>query len=108
MDKNNMSVKEIANCVKNIFPEVNLSINKNASPDKRSYKVNFDFFKKIAPSFQPLFSIQESAKDLADYFLLNEVNLKNFRAELYIRHNKLKRLKEKSLINSDLAWIRNE
>ena len=108
MDKNNMSVREIANCVKNIFPEVNLSMNENASPDKRSYKVNFDLFKKIAPNFQPLFSIQESAKDLADYFLSNEVNLKDFRAELYIRHNKLKRLKERSLIGSDLAWIRNE
>lgn len=108
MDKNNMSVKEIANCVKNIFPEVSLSINENASPDKRSYKVDFDFFKKIAPSFQPLFSVQESAKDLADYYLFNDVNLKNFRAGLYIRHNKLTRLKERSLMSSDLSWIRNE
>lgn len=108
MNKNNMSVKEIASCVKNILPDVSLYINKDASPDKRSYRVNFDLFKQIAPDFQPLFSIEKSAKDLVKYFLSNKVNLKNFRSELYIRHNKLKVLKERSLIGSDLAWIRNE
>lgn len=108
MDKNNMSVKEIANCVKNILPNISLYINENASPDKRSYKVNFDLFKQIAPDFQPLFSIEKSAKDLVNYFISNKVNLKNFRSELYIRHNKLKILKEQSLIGFDLAWIKNE
>ena len=49
-----------------LFPDVDVSINKDAQPDKRSYRVNFDLFKKLAPHYQPKVDLIESIKELKD------------------------------------------
>ena len=40
-NSNNYQVKDLAYKVAEILPSVNVSINQNAQPDKRSYKVDF-------------------------------------------------------------------
>ena len=42
-------VRDLAEAVAAIIPGVDISINKDAQPDKRSYRVNFDLFKKAGP-----------------------------------------------------------
>ena len=39
--------------VAEIIPGIEISINWDAPPDKRSYKVCFDLYKKLAPHHQP-------------------------------------------------------
>ena len=43
----NYQVKELAAAVQRFFTDVEVNINVNAQPDKRSYKVNFDLYEKL-------------------------------------------------------------
>src|SRR5210317_2036026 len=52
-EKSNYQVKDLAEAVANVIPNVKISVNKMATPDRRSYKVNFDLFKQLAPDYQP-------------------------------------------------------
>ncbi len=46
-DEWNYQVKDLAEAVAKVMPEVDVSINKNAQPDKRSYRVEFWTFQKV-------------------------------------------------------------
>src|SRR6267154_1766004 len=48
-DQWNYQVKELAMEVQKIFVDIEININPNAQPDKRSYKVSFDLYEKLAP-----------------------------------------------------------
>ena len=43
----NFTIKNLAESVKKMIPNVDISFAKDASPDKRSYKVDFSLFKSI-------------------------------------------------------------
>ena len=60
----NYQVKELAYAIQNILPDLKVSINKDAQPDKRSYKVSFDTFKSLAPNNQPEYNLENTITDL--------------------------------------------
>ena len=45
----NYQVRDLAEAVVRIIPGTEVSINKDAQPDKRSYRVNFNLFQSLAP-----------------------------------------------------------
>ncbi|EON76542.1 UDP-glucose 4-epimerase [Lunatimonas lonarensis] len=100
----NYQIKTIAEAVSEIIPDVSLSINKDAPADKRSYKVNFDLFSKLAPNHQPEFDLVKTVKELESG--LTEMNFSDtdFRNSNLIRLKVLNRLQEASLIDSQLVW----
>jgi nucleoside-diphosphate-sugar epimerase len=100
----NFQVKDLAELVKEQLPETKISINKNASPDKRSYKVNFDKFKKLAPYHQPQITIQETILGLIEGLKKIKFKDKNFRNGNLIRLNKINYLKHINLIGDNLKW----
>ena len=48
-DRWNYQVKDLANAVAQAIPGVDVSLNKDAQPDKRSYRVNFELFGETGP-----------------------------------------------------------
>lgn len=105
-DEWNYQVKDLAEAVARVIPGVSVSINKDAQPDKRSYRVNFDLFKKLAPSYQPTVSLIESIKELKDG--LEAIGFKDgeFRNSKYMRLKILTELQEKGLLNEKLQWVK--
>lgn len=104
-DEWNYQVKDLAEAVANCIPGVSLSINSDAPPDKRSYKVNFDLFKSLAPNHQPqndLVSTIYELKEGLEGILFSD---KNFRESQLIRHQVLKRFKAEGLLDQQIAWI---
>ena len=65
-DEWNYQVKDLAQAVAKVIPGTDISINKDAQPDKRSYRVNFNLFKKLAPFHQPKVGLTESVEELYD------------------------------------------
>lgn len=100
----NYQVKELAEAVAAVVPGVKTSVNPDAPPDKRSYRVNFDLFKTLAPDHQPQFDLKASIESL--YKNLQEMNFsdRNFRSSQYIRLQMLKRLQEYNLLDETLSW----
>ena len=101
----NHQVKDMAEAVTKLIPGVNLSINKDAPADKRSYKVNFDLFEKLAPAYQPQFTLEKSIKDLEVGLRKMEFANTDFRNSTLIRLTVLNNFQETGMLNESLEWI---
>jgi nucleoside-diphosphate-sugar epimerase len=99
----NYQVKELAQAIHGILPETKVSINKDAQPDKRSYKVSFDKFEKMAPGHLPVYDLRQSIKDLVTG--LNSIGFsdQNYRQSQLIRLFVVNELLEGKIIDQNLA-----
>jgi nucleoside-diphosphate-sugar epimerase len=104
-DEWNVQVKELADAVARVIPGVDVSINKDAQPDKRSYRVDFGLFRKLAPTHQPVVSLAESIEELKRGLEAIHFRDKEFRASRHMRLMVLMELQEKGLLDSRLQWI---
>ena len=103
-DEWNYQVKDLAEAVTKVIPGTKVSISKDGQPDKRSYKVNFELFRKLAPKYQPqtdLFASVRELKDGLEYLSFNDANFRNSR---YMRLKELTYLREQGLLNEQLQW----
>ena len=100
----NLQVKDLAEAVADIIHDIEISINKDAQPDKRSYRVNFDLFQKLAPNHQPQYDLTATIKELKAGLEAINFNDTNFHDSRYIRFKVLNALCEKSLLNDQLEW----
>ena len=101
----NYQVKDLAESVARVIPEVDISINKNAQPDKRSYRVNFDLFRQMAPDHQPQVDLISTIKVLKAGLESLAFDDKNFRNSKYMRLKVLTELRSKNLLSDKLEWI---
>lgn len=100
----NYQVKDLAAAVAEVIPGVDISINKDAPPDKRSYKVSFDLFKQLAPDHQPQADLLSTIKDLKDGIDVMKFNDSEFRNSRYMRLKVLTHLRSLNLLTEDLEW----
>ncbi|MGZ8404157.1 MAG: NAD-dependent epimerase/dehydratase family protein [Nitrospira sp.] len=100
----NYQVKDLAATVATLVPNVEVLINKDAQPDKRSYRVNFDKFSKLAQGFLPMVDLQSAVKDLRDGLMAMQFLDHEFRTGELIRLVTLKRLRESGQLTDDLVW----
>lgn len=101
-DEWNYMVKELAFKIRELIPGINISINENAAPDKRSYKVDFSLFKKLAPNHQPVYNLKSSIEGLIDGLQNIGFNIMNFRESRFMRLNVIKELIDLGTIDGDL------
>jgi nucleoside-diphosphate-sugar epimerase len=106
-DEWNYQVKDLAEAVANVIPGVDVSINKDAQPDKRSYRVNFDLFKKLAPEHQPRFDLITTIKELKNGLEAMGFNDGNFRNSRFMRLKVLTNLRNRGLLTNRLEWSIN-
>ena len=100
----NYQVKELAEEVCKVMPEVEIEINSNAQPDKRSYRVDFSLYKKLAPNHQPQVDLTQTITELKNGLEKMQFNDQNFRESEYIRLKVLSRLREDGLLSEQLEW----
>ena len=100
----NYQVKDLAAAVAGLVPNVEISINKDAQPDKRSYRVSFDKFSKLAQGFLPMVDLGSAVKDLRDGIMAMQFRDQEFRTGEFIRLVTLKRLRESKHLTDDLVW----
>ncbi len=100
----NYQVKELAEAVAQVIPGVKVSVNTEAPPDKRSYRVNFDLYKKMAPDHQPQYDLLGTIRELKENLESMGFADGNFRNSQLMRLKVLNSLQDKSLIDNQLAW----
>lgn len=100
----NYQVKDLADAVAAHVPSTTVSINKDAPPDNRSYKVDFSLFDSLAPDYTPQIDLPESIGRLVKGLSEMEFSENNFRQSEYIRLNMLRRHIEAGRLDWDLRW----
>lgn len=100
----NYQVGDLASAVAKAIPGTRVSINKNAPPDKRSYQVDFELYRKIAPNHQPQMTLDQTVMDLIEG--LNRMSFKDrdFRSSQFIRLKVLERHLAEGNLKADLFW----
>ena len=95
----------LAKAISKIIKNTTISVNKKNFVDKRSYTVNFELFKKLAPKYQPTTSFKNATLLLQMKLKENNLNLFNFRkSKELIRLNTLNDLIRKKYLNKKLFW----
>lgn len=100
----NYQVKELAEAVAKVVPGVSISINKNAPPDSRSYRVDFSLYERLAPKHQPQVDLLTAIVELKEGLEAMGFNNPDFRSSEYMRLVVLKRLREKGILDGNLEW----
>jgi nucleoside-diphosphate-sugar epimerase len=86
-DRLTQQVRDIAAAVARQVPGTEVSIDAEAQPDRRSYRVNFSLFRRLAPHHQPRFGLDDAIRDLHE-------GLTNLGfADRHFRESRLMRLK---------------
>jgi nucleoside-diphosphate-sugar epimerase len=100
----NNRILALAEATGKVIPGVKISVNPDAPPDKRSYRANFDLFKKLAPNHQPQEDLLSTVIDIKDNLVEMGFNDPNYRQSLFIRLKVIDRLKSKGLLTDNLEW----
>jgi nucleoside-diphosphate-sugar epimerase len=103
-DQWNYQVKDLALAVQKLLPDVEVSINKDAQPDKRSYKVDFTLFKSLAPNHQPIHDLQTTIRELKTGLEAIGFADASFRDSRLIRLKLLNSLKAEGYLTDGLLW----
>ncbi|WP_431284611.1 NAD-dependent epimerase/dehydratase family protein [Humitalea sp. 24SJ18S-53] len=103
-DEWNYQVRDLAQAVSTAVEGTSVSINTDAPPDTRSYKVDFALFRKLAPDHQPRISLTESIAKLRDGLNAIGFDDPDFRASQNIRLKVLERLIDQGRLNDSLEW----
>ena len=103
----NYQIRDLAMGVKNILGDkIELSINTEAAPDKRSYQVSFDKYYKLAPKeLLPKVTLELSVKRMINALIPFRKRLSREERGHLIRLNVLKNLKENNHLDDQLNWI---
>lgn len=105
-DEWNYQVKDLAEAVRAAIPGTRVSVNKNALPDKRSYRVDFSRYQSLAPNHQPLATLASTIAELKAGLIAMDFHDKDFRSSPLVRLEMLKRHIADSRLSPDLRWSR--
>jgi nucleoside-diphosphate-sugar epimerase len=100
----NYQVRDLAEAVAELIPGVDVSINKDAPADKRSYQVDFGLYEKLAPDHQPQMTLKTAIEDLAERLEFMKFDDMDFRNSQLIRLKVLSQHCEQGRLNSQLEW----
>ena len=104
--KSNIKIIDIANKIQSILPKIKIIKNKNAPVDKRSYKVNFQIFYRLAKNYTPKKNIKKTIKELIMYFSENNLIDHPEFETLLKRLDLLNKKIEKKILDKNLKYIR--
>ncbi len=104
-DERNHQVRELAEAVAAALPGTSVSINQDAPPDGRSYRVDFSQFRRLAPDHQPKHGLQDSIAGLVNGLRAMSFDDADFRhSTKMIRLNVLSSLIDQGAMQPDLRW----
>jgi nucleoside-diphosphate-sugar epimerase len=107
-DEGNYQVKDLADAVARQVAGTKVSINTNAPPDKRSYKVDFSLFKSLAPESIPRVTLEQSISALCAGLNRMGFSDKQFRSSSYMRLKALEKHIMEKRLNTDLRWTNHK
>ena len=103
-DESNYQVRDLAAAVARQVRGTTVSINPNAPPDKRSYRVDFALFRALAPDSIPQVSLDQSITRLREGLVGMGFADQDFRSSPYMRLKTLERHMAADRLGADLRW----
>lgn len=103
-DEWNYQIRDLAAAVARVLAGTEVSINRDAPPDKRSYRVAFDLFRRLAPEHQPRVTLEQAVEELAAELQAIGFADRAFRDSDWMRLKVLSGLRQSGALTSELRW----
>lgn len=103
-DEWNYQVRDLALAVAAAIPGTRVSINENAPPDKRSYRVDFSLYRQLAPTHQPQVDLKQSIEELKRGMERMNFSDANFRMSQFMRLKVLEKHISEGRLSNTLRW----
>ncbi len=103
-DEWNFQVKDLAEAVAAAVPSTAVSINRDAPPDKRSYRVDFSRYRALAPDYGPQATLEKTIEELRDGLTRMGFADRDFRNSQHIRLKVLERHIASGWLLPNLRW----
>lgn len=100
----NYQVWELAEAVAKSIPGTLVSINSNAPPDKRSYRVSFSLYKEFAPNHQPQVGLEQTIAELKVGLEGMHFSDPTFRSSEFMRLKVLENHIAAGRLDAELNW----
>ncbi len=100
--EDNYRIRELADIVKETVPGCEIEYAKDASPDKRNYRVDSSKIQKMIPGFQPQWNARKGAKELYEAYKRIGLKVEDFEGPKYKRIDHIKLLMSKHVLDGDL------
>jgi nucleoside-diphosphate-sugar epimerase len=100
----NYQIRDIANLVGNVVPGCEVTFAEGASPDKRSYRVDFSRIADLVPSFQPTWTAEQGVREVYEALRDKGVTPAMFEGPRYRRIDHIRRLLADGVLQSDLRF----
>lgn len=100
--KHNYRIRDIAGIVAEVVPGCRLEVAADASPDTRSYRVNFDKIARVLPAFKPQFDARRGAEQLYAAYRKSRLTLDEFEGPRYQRISHIQKLIASGVLADDL------
>jgi nucleoside-diphosphate-sugar epimerase len=102
----NYQVRDLAHAVQKLMPGVDVRVNPDAAPDKRSYQVCFDRYAELAPEHLPQVTLEDSIEALKHGLEQLEFADPDFRDSEHVRLRALKGHRDAGRLDDRLRWSR--
>jgi nucleoside-diphosphate-sugar epimerase len=100
----NYRVRDLADAVALELPRTSVTINENAAPDRRSYRVDFSLFQSLAPEHMPHVGLADSVRRLKDALTTIGFADATFRSSRLMRLRMIEDLMTEGRLTPDLRW----
>lgn len=100
--EHNYRISDIAKIVADVVPGCRLEYAPDASPDTRSYRVNFDKIARMLPAFKPQWDARRGAEQLHSAYLRTKLTLEEFEGPRYQRIGHIQKLIADGILGDDL------
>jgi nucleoside-diphosphate-sugar epimerase len=104
-DNWNVQIKDLAHAVAEVMPGTSISINPDASPDRRTYRVDFSLYRRLAPDHQPQRGLPDTVAELRDGLKAMGFTDRTFRDSHLIRLKVLTDYRELGLLTPNVEWV---
>jgi nucleoside-diphosphate-sugar epimerase len=100
----NYRIRDLAEIVHGRLPECDVTFASDASPDPRSYRVDFSRFASCFPDCSFEWTAERGVEELVAAYEHAGLTLEEFEGDRYVRLARLKRLLEANTLDDGLRW----
>ena len=104
--KENYRVREVADLVAKVVPDVKVTFADDASPDARNYRVNCDKIARVLPAFQPKWTVESGIRQIYRAYKQANLTRDEFFSPRYMRLAHVKNLMSSGVVDGSLVAAR--
>jgi nucleoside-diphosphate-sugar epimerase len=101
----NYRIRDLAERVHERLPECEVTFAGDASPDPRSYRVDFSKFASAFPGCRFQWTAERGVDELVEAYEQSGLTLEQFEGDRYTRLARLRRLLDADALDEELRWV---